>query len=32
MTANILTTIYNQVFNNNKCPIQAERSDQWTFT
>jgi hypothetical protein len=33
MTASILTTFYDQVFNNNsnKCPIQTERSDQWSF-
>jgi hypothetical protein len=32
MTASILTIFYDQVFNNNdKCPIQTERSDQWTF-
>jgi hypothetical protein len=31
MTASILTTFYEQVFNNNKCPIQTERSAQWSF-
>jgi hypothetical protein len=31
MTASILTTIYDQVVNNNNCPMQTERSDQWSF-
>jgi hypothetical protein len=32
MTASILTTFYDQDFdNNNKCPVQTERSDQWSF-
>jgi hypothetical protein len=31
MTASILTTFYDQVLNNTKCPIQTERSDQWTL-
>jgi hypothetical protein len=31
MTVSILTTFYDKVFKNNKCPIQTERSDQWTF-
>jgi hypothetical protein len=31
MTASILTTFYEQVFNNNKCPTQTERSDQRSF-
>jgi hypothetical protein len=30
MTASILTTFYDQIFNNNKYPIQTERSDQWS--
>jgi hypothetical protein len=32
MTASDLITFYDQIFNNNnKCPIQTERSDQWSF-
>jgi hypothetical protein len=33
LTASTLTTFYDQVFNNNnnKCHIQTERSDEWSF-
>jgi hypothetical protein len=33
MIASTLITFYDQGFNNNnnKCPIQTERSDQWSF-
>jgi hypothetical protein len=32
MPDSILTTFYDQFFNNNnKCPIETERDDQWSF-